>query len=280
MKIAFATEREHASAKSSNGDQAGRAIPAWLADVVQAFELDARRLVTVDDVLAARPGITPSAARHALAELVRRGWLAPTGVRGAYEFIPGAVAGPYPSGDPWLVLRAELALHPDAFHPGATSAAWLRGYAQRSPQHQIIVAESATPIPKALDAAYRVLRTDPAPAHDRIDKLPVPTAPELFTETAQLAPRLELDSARGWLRRLLEDTTPAAIAEALRGRRAATCARAGYLAEVCGAAEHAAAIAALGPVSPGPFFTGPRSTDAPFAARWRIYDSGRVAPPC
>jgi hypothetical protein len=280
MDGVFATSPQHIGARSYAGDRAARSIPTWLAEVVQAFELDARQLVTVGDVYAARPDLIPSAARHALTDLVRRGWLSPTGVRGVYEFIPGAVAGPYPSGDPWLVLRAELARHPEAFHPGATSAAWLRGYAQRSPQRQLVVAEAATPIPRALDAAYRVLRTSPAPTHDQIAGLPVPTAPELFAETAQLAPRLELDAARGWLRRLLDDTTPLAVAEALRGRRGATRARAGYMAELYGTREHAAAIAALGPVGTGPFFTGPRSTDAPFAARWRVYDSGRVAPPC
>jgi len=158
----------------------GRAIPSWLADVVQAFELDARRLVTVENVLAARPELSPSTARHALAQLVRRGWLAPTGIRGTYEFIPGAAAGPYPSGDPWLVLRAELEHHPTAFHPGATAAAWLRGYAQRSPHRQLVVAAADTRIPRGLAAVYRVLRTSPAPAHDQIDGLPVPTAPELF----------------------------------------------------------------------------------------------------
>ncbi|GEM_PF-3426221 len=251
-----------------------------MADIVQAFELDARRLVTVQDILAVRPELSSSAARHALTELVRRGWLAPTGVRGSYEFIPGAVAGPYPSGDPWLVLRAELNRHPDAFHPGAMSAAWLRGYAQRSPHHHLLVAEADTPKPRALDATYRMLRTSPAPAHDRVDGMPVPTPPELFAEVAQLAPRLELDAARGWLRRLLDDAAPEDVAGALRDRRAATRARAGYLTEVCDAKEHAAAIAALGPIGAGPFFTGPRSTDAPFAARWRVYDSGCVSGPC
>ena len=78
----------------------GRSLPAWLADVVQSFELHARRLVTADDVQRARPELSRGLARLALAELVRRGWLVPVGVRGTYEFIPGAVAGTYPSSDP------------------------------------------------------------------------------------------------------------------------------------------------------------------------------------
>lgn len=66
------------------------------------------------------------------------------------------------------------------------------------------------------------------------------------------------------------------VAGALQGRGAATRARAGYIAEVCGAAAHAAAIAALGSLGAGPFYTGPRTLAAPFDARWRVYDTGRV----
>ncbi len=116
----------------------------------------------------------------------------------------------------------------------------------------------------------------------------MPTAPELLAEVAQLAPRLSLDAARGWMRRLLDDATPAEVAEALAGRGPATRARAGYIAEACGAEAHAAAIAALGDVGAGPYYTGPRPgaegqasgvarAEEAFAPRWRVYDTGRVA---
>jgi predicted transcriptional regulator of viral defense system len=256
----------------------GRSLPAWLADIVQDFELYGRRLVTVDDVQHVRPELNRALSRQALAELARRGWLVPIGVRGTYEFIPGAAAGVYPSGDPWLVLRAELDRRPDAFHVGATSAAWLRGYAQRRPPKHIVVTTPSVRVPSPLSTAYKVLRTNPAPAHDRIEGLPVPTAPELVAEVAQLAPRLALDSAQGWLRRLFADAMPEDVARVLRDRKPAARARAGYLAEVCGADAHAEAIADLGPIGPGPYFTGPRTSGATFSSRWRIYDTGRVAP--
>src|SRR5437879_3711190 len=111
--------------------ESSRSIPPWLADVVQAFELDQKRLVSTDDVLAVRPDLGEEGAWAAIRHLLRRGWLHRTGVRGAYEFIPGAAAGPYPSGDPWLVLRAVLRQHPErakTLHVGAHSAAWLLGY--------------------------------------------------------------------------------------------------------------------------------------------------------
>jgi hypothetical protein len=254
-----------------------RSIPDWLAPLVQEFELTGQTILTINDIRRARPDLHRAVIRQGITDLVRRGWLRPVGVRGIYEFIPGAAAGPYPSGDPWLVLRAELLRWPGKFHIGATSAAWLRGYAQRSPRPHIVVTTPDAAIPRPLRTTYRVLTTRPAPAHDTIDGLPVPTPAELLAEVAQLAPRLALDGAQGWLRRLLADTSPEEIVVVLRDRNAATRARAGYIAAVCGGDAHAAAIAAIALPSGGPYYTGPRTTDAPFSARWRVYDTGRLA---
>ncbi len=255
-----------------------RSIPPWLAAVVQDFELRGNRLVSVDDFLQARPDLDRATARLGLAYLVKRGWLQPIGVRGVYEFIPGAAAGPYPSSDPWLTLRAVLRQRPGQFHAGANSAAWLLGYAQRSPDQHIVVALSNHSVPRSLRAAYHVLETMPAPAHGFVDGVPVPTPPELFVEVAQLTPRLQLDAAQGWIRRILDDVTPEEVAALLRDRGAATRARAGYFADTCGAAILADAIAPLTVAGAGPFYTGPQRERGPFAARWRVYDTGHVYP--
>ena len=260
-------------------DEATRSIPTWLAAMVRELELGGQHLVTLDDVARARPELDRALVRQGIAQLVRRGWLRPIGVRGTYEFIPGAAAGPYPSGDPWLVLRAALRRHPGVFYVGATSAAWLLGYDQRSPAPHLVVTTPDVRAPRPLAAAYRVLRTDPAPASGTVDGLPVPAPPELFAEVAQLAPRLMLNAARGWLRRLLDDAPPEEVAAILRDRGVATRARAGFLAETCGATEHTTAIAALGPLGDGPFYTGPRRVDGTFSPRWRVYDSGRIGAP-
>jgi hypothetical protein len=253
-----------------------RSIPQWLASIIQEFELNRPAFVTVDNLRHSMPK-APDTVRQAVRELVRRGWLKPLGARGTYEFIPGAAAGPYPSGDPWLVLRAELARHPGKLHIGANSAAWLRGYAQRSPSQHIVVAPSGAWVPRPVRSEYRVLATSPAPASDVVDGLPVPTAAELLAEVAQMAPRLNLDAAQGWLRRLLEDATPDDLVNVLTERGDRTRARAGYIAEVCGADGHADAIEALGPFRGGPFFTGPRRSGAPYSAKWQVYDSGKIA---
>lgn len=139
-------------------DKAPRSIPTRLAAVVQELELGGERLVALDDVVHDRPDLDRALVRQGIAQLVRRGWLLPVGVRGTYEFIPAA-AGPYQSGDPWLILRAVLR-RPGAFHVGATSATWLLGYAQRSPTPHLVVTTPDVRVPRQL-AAYRVLRTAP-----------------------------------------------------------------------------------------------------------------------
>ncbi len=258
-------------------DEPSRSLPPWLAPAVQQMELNNKLIVTLDEVHTYLPKLDRPRVRTAVSQLIARGWLHPTGVRGVYEFIPGAAAGPYPSGDPWLRLRAELLIHPLTFHVGATSAAWLLGYAQRSPERHVVVVPSGTRVAELMRATYRVLETSPAPSTTMIESLPVPTPTELLAETAQLAPRLNLDAAQGWLRRLLADITPEEVAEALRDRSPATRARAGYIVEACSAADHAQAIADLGLPATGPFYTGGHHSDGRYSARWNVYDSGRIA---
>ena len=193
--------------------------------------------------LQARPELFRATARLGLAALVKRGWLRPVGVQGVYGFIPGAAAGPYPSGDPSLALRAVLRHHHGRLHVGVTSAAGLLGCAKRWPDRHIVVGSPERAKPRALRAAHQVAARSPAPAHSIVDGLPVPTSPKLFAEVARLAPRLALDSTAGWIRRLLAQVPPYDAVSVLGDRNAATRARAGYLADTCGAADVADAIA-------------------------------------
>jgi AbiEi antitoxin C-terminal domain len=256
-----------------------RSLPAWLGRVVQELELAQAKTVSIDEIQRIEPNLRRSVVRQGATDLVRLGWLRPLGKRGTYEFIPGAAAGPYPSGDPWLILRAEVANTAETIHVGANSAAWLLGYAQRSPSPHIVVAPSSSHVSRLLKMTYRVIATTPAPARGNVDGLPVPTPPELFVEVAQLAPRLTLDAARGWLTRLIRDVDPSDAISLLRDRRISTRARAGYIADVCGATTLANAIAASVPLGRGPFYTGAPGTAAPFSARWRVYDTGHIGTP-
>jgi hypothetical protein len=192
--------------------------------------------------------------------------------------MPGAAAGPYSSGDPWLPLRALLSARAVDVHVGGESAAWLLGYAQRSPERHLVIVPSRTQVSSSLRRVYRVLETAPAPAHAIVDGLPVPTKAELLAEFAQLAPRLRLDAARAWIGPLLADSTPDEIAAELADRGPSLRARAGYFCSSCGAAAHAAAIASLGAIGSGPYYTVRRSSEAAFSAAWRVCDTGRFAP--
>jgi hypothetical protein len=215
---------------------------------------------------------------QAIEALAHRGWLSPTGVRGVYEFVPGAAAGPYSSNDPWIPLRAALRRwRNEAVHLGPPSAAWVRGYAQRSPEPHFLVAPTLRSVPRYVAEHYRVLGARSNPPLQDVNGLPVPSPAGLFAETAQLAPRLPLDSASGWVRRLLEDVPPAEVVDALRAVGAAARARAGYMAEAVGAQAHADAIEGLGPLPTGPYYTGRQDPLGPYSARWRVYDSGRFA---
>jgi hypothetical protein len=49
------------------------------------------------------------------------------------------------------------------------------------------------------------------------------------------------------------------------------------MSEQCGALEHVAAIARLGPIGRGPYYTGRARGTAPFSPAWRVYDTGRFA---
>ena len=253
-----------------------RSIPAWLANVVQELELEDDILVQTDDI---RQHLRFPREHHraAIQELVRRGWLRPLPLRGIFEFIPGKAAGRYPSGDPWILARAALIKWPGLFHVGANSAAWLRGYAQRSPARHILVASSGARIPESLSTEYCFHLASPCFASDTIEGLPIPTPTELFVEVAQLAPRLDLDSAQGWLRRMLREITLDDVLRVLTNHGVSTRARAGYIAEVCDATSIANGIAHSGDIGGGPYYTGPRNRDGALSTRWRVYDTGRIA---
>lgn len=259
-----------------NSNSSPRSLPRWLAPFAEQFELEGKTIVRFQDIQRARPELTPSVARRATTELVRRGWLRPLGFRGIYEFIPGAAAGRYPSADPWLPLRAWMTRGGEQIHVGGNSAAWLWGYLERSPTRHILVT-SRRQVSNGLAEKYRIIRTTPAPASASLSGLPVPTPSELLVEVAQIAPRLPLDAAAEWLPRLVGDVSSEEIHLLLNERGPATIARAGFLAEISGADDLAEWIHSLSSVSGGPFYSGPRRKGAKFYSRWRLYDTGRVA---
>src|SRR5664279_5081040 len=87
-----------------------RTLGPALAQVVEELELDQPVVVTLNDLAEI---LRRSHVRSRPVEVARRlrdrGWLLETAQRGVFEFAPGAHAGPYGHGDPFVDLRAYLA---------------------------------------------------------------------------------------------------------------------------------------------------------------------------
>jgi predicted transcriptional regulator of viral defense system len=209
--------------------------------------------------------------RSLLRRLIRAGWLAPTSLRGVYEFVP-VRAGPFPSRDRLLQLRALAADEPDLrFQLALGSAAFLRGYADTAPtQDYLLVDKTSTPR-RGLRHDFRVIRTDPRRLFgaDALNGVPVSTASRLLIDVALFwRDAGDLRMRDHWVARAARDADPKLVRRWAAKLGPPVVARVGYIAESMGVP-----IAGLEP--PG------RRTDtafgtrggAPFNARWRVYDA-------
>jgi hypothetical protein len=155
-----------------------RSLPARLAPIVEELELEQPRVVTLAQItdVADRFGTggPQGRAREIAYELQRRGWLGRLRTMNAWEFIPGARAGAYGSGDRLIELRAQLAIKPQMIIALAMeSAAVLQRLAQRTPDQEVVWLPAHSERPKAL-SQLRVVHVDlPAGAIDHVDQLPV-----------------------------------------------------------------------------------------------------------
>jgi|GEM_PF-5151362 len=91
-----------------------RAIPRYLALIIEQLELDQAELLTINDIrnYAESVDSTVQATRIAF-ELKNRGWLLPTAARGIYEFSPGANAGAYSKGSSFINIKAIALANPE-----------------------------------------------------------------------------------------------------------------------------------------------------------------------
>jgi len=142
--------------------------------VVADLELRQPTLVSMSDLarLANDAGLrTP--AKVLANRLCKAGWLLSTGQRGVYEFAPGAHAGPYGHGDPFIDLRAAML----AGHRSATialgSAMWLHGLADRAPDRHVVAVAPNTVVPDSIRRGMRVVRFSARLEPMVLDGLPV-----------------------------------------------------------------------------------------------------------
>lgn len=252
-----------------------RTLPAGLAPVVEALELDQPHLVTtaVLDRIRKEAGLaTPS--NVLAARLRERGWLLPTDRRGVYEFAPAAHAGAISRGDATLPLQAVLTARPD-FLAALTfqSAAWALSLADRNPTRLEIAAGDARTgrlISRTLSAKARVSRF--APALPTLLRRGVPVLqPDSLIVHMAAAPRdvRNWESALEWLPEVAAECTAEAVSVELAARPSAIHARLGYLLsglrpDIC---------AAVGRPRGGTVYFGPREPVQRFDAQRHVADS-------
>jgi hypothetical protein len=256
-----------------------RTLGPALAKVVEELELDQPVVVTLNDLAdilqrrQIRTGPVEVARR-----LRDRGWLLETAQRGVYEFAPGAHAGPYGHGDPFVDLRAYLANEPQraaATRAAAClhSAVWLRGFSDRAPNKHELAVLPGLRVPKALSSAFRVVRFDAELEPEMLEGVPVQRPASLLVHLASRPTEV-----RSWavfveaLPDLVASTSAEEMATEVRSRSASTRARLGYLLE--GQDADHLLLTDLGVVrSPGTIWFGPRVGKVHYDARWNIADT-------
>ncbi|MCZ7629646.1 MAG: type IV toxin-antitoxin system AbiEi family antitoxin [Microthrixaceae bacterium] len=253
-----------------------RPIPARLAPIIQALELDQPRVVTASGLgeLAGTNGVTKDGTQLAY-DLRRLGWLLPLRTRGAWEFVPAARAGRLGAGDRHIELRATLAVDPD--FPGALameSAAVALGLAGRVPAHEVLSLPPGRRRPKALDGWRLVTLAVGPDALTRIDGLPTWRVETLLAGMACRPDAFEdWPNVAEWLPRAVATADPDRVDRCLSGAPRAAWLRAGYLLATGHNQNAGEKLKAGTPPGHGPVYLGPRHLDGRFDKRFEVIDS-------
>ena len=252
-----------------------RRVTASVAPVLEELELRQPKVVTREimaEILASVGShLDP---RSAAERLVREGWLLPLRTRAAWEFVPAARAGRYPSGDPWIELRAHLARQPDA--PVAVafaSAVWELGYSSHQPARPTFAHRPGWRPTQALGDARSVSYNWQLPTRVK-DGLPL-WQPATVVVAAAARPDAQDDwgNADEWLPETMRATTPADVLTEARGKSASALARLSYLAEWSGRHDIVETLIPLLPERLPVTFLGPRGYRHRWVKRWRLYDA-------
>lgn len=266
-----------ANNRGKSSSEKGRTISDALAPVIEHLELKGDRAVILDDIREQLKGSSESTVRWIVHELVQRGWLEPLAVKGAYEFIPGAAAGRFRSGDPWLDLEAALRVYPKLqVQIGFSSAAWIRGFLKRVPSEHILIVAGVPKPPPSLSDVYRVVKTSHNNIFGWVEEkgIPVSDVERIFVEVAWRPDVTDMKSSIGWLRNLVRELNSESLIGYLKrlGIKSAW-ARIGYLAELIGTSSLASHIEGQMPKSKGPFYWGDAEMTGQYIARWKLYDN-------
>ncbi len=255
---------------------AARTIPPGLAEIVEALELEQPRVITTPEIgeLARRYGIK-SGASEVVRRLRKRGWLLPSAVRGAWEFVPGSRAGRFTSGDPHAAFRGALALNPT--FPGQLayeSAAWLLGLSSRQPVRHVISLPPSSRTP-SLASEYRVVRARPKLPTKIIDGLPVWTIESLLVGMAQHPTSFrDWPNVLEWLPQAVASVDPAKLARELDGQPRSVSTRTAYLLERGGASSDLLKQPAFAlPSDPPLVYFGSRARPGHYVRKYNLRDA-------
>jgi hypothetical protein len=247
--------------------------------MVEQMELDQPRVVTMPELaqIAVETGACERAAdapklAYWLQEL---GWLGSVRTMGAWEFNPGARAGAYGSGDRFIELRAQLAVH--SSWPGVLameSAATLLGLAQRFPEREVMALPPGVALPKAM-SQWRLVSVDlPAAGRDQHDGLPhwnlngliagIAIRPSGYRDLAGLAQ---------WLPEASQHLDTTALTACLADAPRSAWQRAAYLARIAGTTTIADKLLLDHPPQTPIWFGATRTTGASYDPAAKVTDA-------
>lgn len=253
-----------------------RVISRSVSDLIEQLELDGDVVVTVNRLASVMRQLGLSGEPRRMAyELQRGGWFGTLRTRHAWEFFPGARGGAYGSGDRFIELRAQLAIHPEwAGALAMESAASVLGLAQRIPEREVVALPDETVFPKAMSGQWRYVRVEmPEEGVKTINGLPVwdreglivgiGVRPSGYKDVAGLGQWLSASSYEGDTEKVIRLLT--AMGAAARQRTA-------YLLLVSGNIAGARQVVATYPPS-GTAWFGPRQPSGRYDPLTKVSDT-------
>lgn len=209
-----------------------RTLSPTLGAVVAELELEQPQNVTIDDLrkIATEAGLRTD-VKVIAARLRERGWLLPTGLRGVWEFAPGAHAGAVGHGDPLGAVKAFSQRHPDVeLTVCLSTAAWAGGYADRVPGRVEVAAAPRVPVPTSLNRVASLSRFSANLPLTRLKGVRVHRPESVLVHMAHHPSDVRSwASAAEWLPDVAADADAHAVEEELADRPASTRVRLGYL---------------------------------------------------
>lgn len=252
-----------------------RSITKSLAPLLELLELEQPSVVTTSDLAEAASQVGLDwPPRDIARRLQEKGWLLPLKARGAWEFAPGARAGAYRAGDPFMELRATLKKKPDSpFAVAAESAAYLLGLSSRQPDPEVVGAPAELRIPTALQG-FRIVRWQPRSPLSVKAGLPTWSAETLIAFMSSKPARYrDWPNVPEWIGAAFEDVDINVLKPELDNEARSSWMRAAYLAHRADHDDVSQCLLDDAPDGAGPYRLIAREEPGRYYSRFEIVDS-------